>query len=123
MVDFQTVKDMNEVRSTIDKLKVAIDDNEAYIALVHTRLSNRTRREGVELCRDELEVKLFDEATELEKNMQGLQKMMADSMACLRHLKQSSVRIDTQLDVKNNSLHIDGQLCAEQRKRINYRAF
>jgi len=114
---------MNEVRSTIDKLKVAIDDNEAYIALVHTRLSNRTRREGVELCRDELEVKLFDEATELEKNMQGLQKMMADSMACLRHLKQSSVRIDTQLDVKNNSLHIDGQLCAEQRKRINYRAF
>jgi len=111
------------VELTLDKLKKAIDDKEAYIALVHTRLLNRTRREGVELCRDELEAKLYKEVVELENNVQHLQKMMANSVVCLRHLKQSIVRIDIQLEIKENSLHIDNELCVEQRKRINYRAF
>lgn len=111
------------MNSTIDLLKKAIDDKEAYIALVHTRLLNRTRREGVELCRDELEAKLFDEETELEENVRGLQKMMTDSVVCLRRLKQSAVQIDLQLEIKENSLRIDNELCAAQRKRINYQAF
>lgn len=90
---------------------------------MHTRLLNRTHRKGVELCRDELEIKLHDEIVELENNVKNLNKMMADSIACLRHLKQTTIRIDIQLDIKENSLHIDYELCAEQRKRINYRAF
>lgn len=111
------------MQETISKLKKSIDDKEVYIALVHMRLLNRTRREGVELCRDELEIKLYDEIVELENNVKNLNRMMADSTACLRHLKQTSIRIDIQLNVKENSLHIDNELCAEQRKRINYRAF
>lgn len=114
---------MGEVEETIDKLKKAIDDKEAYIALVHTRLLNRTRREGIELCRDELEVKLHEEVIELEENVRSLQKMMTDSIVCLRHLNQSIDRIDVELKVKCNSIHIDNELCVEQRKRINYQAF
>lgn len=122
-ISFQTVKKIEDVEETITKLKKSIDDKEACIALVHTRLLNRTRREGVELCRDELEIKLYDEVVELEKNVKNLNEMLADSTACLRHLKQTTIRIDIQLDVKENSLHIDNELCAEQRKLINYRAF
>lgn len=111
------------MRATIGKLKTAVDDKEAYIALVHTRLLNRTRREGVELCRDELETKLRAEVAELEENVRCLQAMLDDSTACHRHLKQSAVRVDIQLTVKRNSMRIDGQLCADQRKRINYGAY
>jgi len=121
--DLQAVKNVGEVQETIEKLKNTISEREAYLALAHTRLSNRTRREGVELCRDELELRLYDEVTQLEHDVQSLQNMMAESMVCRRHLKQSIARIDVQLQVKQNSLHIDGELCAEQLKRINYRAF
>lgn len=121
--DLQAVKNVGEVQKTIEKLKNTISEREAYLALAHTRLSNRTRREGVELCRDELELRLYDEVTQLEHDVQSLQNMMAESMVCRRRLKQSIARIDMQLQVKQNSLHIDGELCAEQRKRINYRSF
>lgn len=111
------------MQQTIDKLQKAIDDKKMNIALVHTRLLNRTQRDGVELCRDELETKLFNESTELDNNVHSLQEMMADSLVCLRHLKQSIVRIDIQLKMKHNSLRIDGEMCAEQRKRVDYRTF
>lgn len=114
---------MEEVQKMIEQLKRGMDDKAAYLALAHTRLFNRTRREGIELCRDELEVKLFDEVTELEQNVQNLHRMKAESLVCLRHLRQSTVRINLALDAKENSLHIDNVLCVEQRKRINYRAF
>lgn len=119
----QTIKNANEVQGTIERLTDAVNDKEAYIALVHTRLLNRTRREGIELCSDELEVKLNEEMTELEHNVRSLQKMIDDTIVCQRRLKQSSARIDVQLTYKRNTLHIDDEMCAEQRKRINYRAF
>jgi len=119
----QTVKNVEEVQETIEKMKKAIDDREAYLALAHSRLLNRTRREGVELCRDELELRLYDEVVQLEHDVKSLQNMMAESVECRRRLKQSTARIDVQLQVKQNSLRIDNELCTEQRKRINYRAF
>ncbi|XP_025202987.1 tektin-1-like [Melanaphis sacchari] len=119
----ETIKNAEEVQGTINKLKDAIDDKEAYIALVHTRLLNRTHREGIELCRDELEVKLNEEMVELEHNVRSLQKMLVDTIVCQRRLKQSSARINVQLIYKRNTLRIDDELCGEQRKRINYRAF
>lgn len=100
-----------------------MDDKEAYIALVHTRLLNRTRREGIEMCRDELEVKLNEEMAELEHNVESIQKMIVDTIVCQRRLKQSSARIDVQLTYKRNTLRIDDELCGAQRNRINYRAF
>ncbi|KAF0754187.1 tektin-1-like [Aphis craccivora] len=119
----ETVKNVEEVQETIEKMKKAIDDREAYLALAHSRLLNRTRREGVELCRDELELRLYDEVVQLEHDVKSLQNMMAESVECRRRLKQSTARIDVQLQIKQNSLRIDNELCTEQRKRINYRAF
>ncbi|XP_026805473.1 tektin-1-like [Rhopalosiphum maidis] len=119
----ETIKNIEEVQETIEKLKKAIDDREACLALAHTRLLNRTRREGVELCRDELELRLFDEVVQLENDVKSLQSMMAESVECRRRLKQSTARIDVQLQVKQNSFRIDNELCTEQRKRVNYRAF
>ncbi|XP_025194931.1 tektin-1-like [Melanaphis sacchari] len=119
----ETVKNLEEVQETIEKLKNSIDDRETYLALAHARLLNRTRREGVELCRDELELRLYNEVVQLEHDVKSLQNMMAESVECRRRLKQSTARIDEQLQVKQKSLHIDNELCIEQRKRINYRAF
>ncbi|XP_050437299.1 tektin-1-like [Adelges cooleyi] len=119
----RTASKIEQVRETVGKMQNAIADKEAYIALAHTRLKNRTLREGVELCRDELEAKLHAEVAELQGNVRGLRGTMAGSSECLRHLKQSFVRIDTQLEIKNNSLRIDGELCVQQRRRINYRAY
>jgi hypothetical protein len=97
-----------------------VDDKQSHLAIAHTRLLNRTRREGIELCRDEVEVQLYDEVLELENNVKGLKKMIAESVECLRRLKQVSTRIDIQLQIKKNSLRIDNELCFEQRKRVNY---
>lgn len=119
----QTVKNVEEVQETIEKLKNTISDREAHLALAHTRLLNRTRREGVELCRDELELRLYEEVVQLEHDVQSLQNMMAESAVCQRRLKQSIACIDVQMQAKQNSLHIDDELCAKQRKRISYRAF
>ncbi|VVC36171.1 Tektin [Cinara cedri] len=116
----ETVKNMENVEKTIDKLRMSIDDKKTSIALVHMRLLNRTRRNGVDLCRDELEVKLNEEMVNLENNVRNLKKIMAECVVRQRKLKQSIVRIDIQLEIKENSLRIDSELCAEQRKRVNY---
>lgn len=108
---------------TIDNLLKAVDDKQSHLAMAHTRLLNRTRREGIELCRDELEVQLYDEVLKLENNVKDLNKMHADSVECLRRLKQVSARTDIQLQIKKNSLHIDNELCFNQRKRVNYNLY
>lgn len=120
LLHFQMIKNLENVEMTINKLRKSIDDKEACIALAHTRLSNRTYRDGIDLCRDELEVKMFEEMVELEENVQNLQKTMAECVVRQRQLKQSIVRIDIQIEIKENSLRIDNEVCSEQRKRVIY---
>ncbi|VVC26078.1 Tektin [Cinara cedri] len=116
----EIIKNLKIVEESIEKLHKAIDEKATHIALVTTRLLNRSHREGINLCRDELEVKLREEETELLDDLNNLKTLLTESVTCHRRLGQSIARIDAQLQVKENSLKIDNVLCLEQRKRINY---
>lgn len=105
----------------IDKLRAAVAEKDKYIALVRARLLNRARRQGVDLCRDELEVKLSGEMAELTGDVRKMETVSAECFERHRRLGQSIVRIDLQLGIKENSLRIDDVLCGEQRKRVNYK--
>lgn len=118
---------MNEniavAEKTIKDLIIAVNTKQPSRALASTRLFNRSGREGIENCRDEIEVQLHSEVTQLDNSEQDLRKMIGELETCVRHLKQTSIRTDIQLEIKNNTLHIDSVLCFNQRKRISYQSY
>lgn len=116
----QTIENSNTILETIDKLKIAINDKDKHIALIHTRLLNRIGRQGVDSCRDELEIKLHEELADLMNNVKTLNTILDECYIGHQQLKQSIYHIEKQLHVKENSLHIDNELCVEQRKRVSY---
>ena len=51
--NFKVIQEIFELERSIDFIKKAILDKEAYLKLAQTRLETRTRRPGIELARDQ----------------------------------------------------------------------
>lgn len=122
-LDFQTNQNIAIVEKTIGDLTKAMNDKLPSRALALKRLENRTGRQGVENCRDETEVQLHHEVMQLDIEVQNLRNMIGELITCVRRLKQVAVRTDIQLEMKNNTLHIDAVQCSDLRKRINYQTY
>lgn len=112
---------METAARVVGKLREAVADKDKYIALVRARLLNRARRQGVDLCRDPLDVKLSGGMAELTDDVRTMEKVSAECSERHRRLGQSIARIDLQLAIKENSLRIDDVLCGEQRRRVDYK--
>ena len=72
------------MEDNIDKLKKAIAEKEAPMALAQTRLDIRSERPNVELCRDAVQYRLIEEVTEISGSVQDLQARLAQSEASLK---------------------------------------
>ena len=68
----------------IDRLKKAIGDKEAPMALAQTRLDNRSNRPNVELCRDPVQYRLVEEVGEINADVANLQARLAESESSLK---------------------------------------
>lgn len=73
------------MRRNITRIEVEIAKKEGYLALVHTRLGFRAQREGIELCRDTVEIQLMSELTELNENVAALQLMINEVIFLYDH--------------------------------------
>lgn len=54
----QTQDEINELKEDVLRLERDVQSKMAPLKLVHTRLEYRTRRPGMDLCRDEVNVHL-----------------------------------------------------------------
>ncbi|XP_054257827.1 tektin-1 [Macrosteles quadrilineatus] len=120
---FETMRQANEMTREITRLEKAIADKESFMALVHTRLGNRAQRRGIELCRDEVEVKLISEIEDIRVVVTKLQQMLSEAQASLRYLLKTQVQIEEDINIKTNSLKIDEVDCMTLRLGMDYHAY
>jgi len=114
---------IQEVEDNIGRLKKAIEEKEAPIALAHTRLENRTHRPNVELCRDPVQYRLVEEVGEIETNVMRLRERLAQSEDSLKGLIRRQLDLEDDIAIKANTLFIDETECMGMRKSINIQVY
>ncbi|XP_044755845.1 tektin-1-like [Coccinella septempunctata] len=116
----EIVRQSNEMVMNITELEKSISNKEGFMALAHTRLGNRAQRGGAELCRDLVETQLVDEARQIRINTSILQQTLAEAQATLRYLLKTQIQLETDINIKNNTLQIDEVDCMSMRETMDY---
>ncbi|KAL0962589.1 hypothetical protein UPYG_G00342160 [Umbra pygmaea] len=89
----------------------------APLKLVHTRLEKRTKRPGVELCRDEVQYALVEEAKQLEATILALKQKLAQAQHSLQALQLHQAHTGEDLSCKQDALSLE-QRVMETRNRL-----
>ncbi|KAK9892862.1 hypothetical protein WA026_022543 [Henosepilachna vigintioctopunctata] len=116
----EIVRQVNEMIMNITELEKAISNKEGFMALSHTRLGNRAQRDGAELCRDHVETQLVEETRQIRINTSVLQQSLAEAQATLRYLLKTQIQLETDINIKNNTLQIDEVDCMSMRDTMDY---
>ncbi|XP_041738726.1 tektin-2 isoform X2 [Coregonus clupeaformis] len=108
------ISDMErDIRSLEDDLQATM----APLKLVHTRLENRTKRPGVDLCRDEVQYGLVNEANQLEATILALKQKLAQAQHSLQALQLHQAHMGEDLSRKQDALSLE-QRSLETRGRL-----
>ncbi|KFU94108.1 Tektin-4, partial [Chaetura pelagica] len=107
----KVLTEIGNQEANIAALKQAIKDKEAPMKVVQTRLYDRSFRPNVELCRDEAQYRLINEAEELTETIESLKKKLVESEKRLRNLEDTRMNLEKEIAVKTNTLFIARQKC------------
>ncbi|XP_054911037.1 tektin-2 isoform X1 [Poeciliopsis prolifica] len=102
-----TEDEMAAMQGDIRGLDADLQAKTASLKLAHTRLEARTRRSGMDLCRDEVQHGLVAEVQQLEASIQALKQKLSDAQRSLQKmtLHHSSMRQD--LSRKQEALSLE----------------
>ncbi|XP_011866442.1 PREDICTED: tektin-2 [Vollenhovia emeryi] len=100
-------KEMEMLGSEISQLEGTLTSKTDAVKCVETRLENRVHRPGSELCKDEVELGLKNEALQLKRTEENLIKMIEHAKASYNSLESLLIRIDKNLEDKQHSLNTD----------------
>ncbi|XP_014017688.2 tektin-1 isoform X2 [Salmo salar] len=120
------VKVLSEVASqecNLEALRVAIEDKAGPLKVAQTRLSARSQRPSIELCRDPVQVRLLSEVQELTAHIKRLREAQAQSEMELLALTRSQLILEEEIQVKSHSLYIDEVICTQLRQPISIHSF
>lgn len=115
-----TENEIDTLERDIRGLEEAIRAKIPTAKLAETRLENRTRRPGVELCRDAPQYGLTDEVQQVEATKQALIEKMKQHRHALDALEKELYRINEDISQKERSLALD-RATARTRERLNIR--
>ncbi|XP_069730344.1 tektin-1 [Phaenicophaeus curvirostris] len=107
----------------IASLKKAITDKEGPIKAAQTVLEARNHRPNVELCYDTVQYRLISEVQEIKTNIQRLTDTLAQAETELKGLRRRQLSLEEEIQVKENTLHIDKVLCMQMRKSAHVNNF
>ncbi|KAK3525223.1 hypothetical protein QTP86_023307 [Hemibagrus guttatus] len=79
-----TQDEINELKEDVLRLERDVQSKMAPLKLVHTRLQYRTRRPGMDLCRDEVQNGLLEENKQLALSIVALKQKLAQAQQKLR---------------------------------------
>ncbi|XP_026784135.3 tektin-2 isoform X2 [Pangasianodon hypophthalmus] len=113
-----TQDEMNELKEDILRLERDVQSKMAPLKLVHTRLEYRTRRPGVDLCRDEVQYGLVEETKELASSILALKQKLAQAQDSLQALQLHEARMLEDLARKQEALSLE-QRSMQTRQRLN----
>ncbi|XP_022901941.1 tektin-2 [Onthophagus taurus] len=110
-------EEMEKVGKEIQSLEEALNNKDDARKLAETRLENRTYRPGFELARDEAEIGLKDEVTQLTQTQQDIANKLNCAKATYNALEDQQVLIDEDLENKCQALMTDIR-CLDLRSRL-----
>ncbi|NXP50261.1 TEKT2 protein, partial [Heliornis fulica] len=112
-----TLEEIAEMKEDIRHLEADLQRKTQNLKVAHTRLETRTCRTGVELCQDQVQYGLMDEAHQLERTIRALQQKLAESQDALDALYRQLHRIQTDISYKAVSLMLDNK-CMDTRRKL-----
>ncbi|TRY96386.1 hypothetical protein DNTS_029320 [Danionella cerebrum] len=112
-----TQNEISELEKDIVGLENDLQAKTAPLKLVHTRLENRIKRPGMDLCRDEVQFGLVDEAKQLESTILVLKQKLAQAQHSLQSLKQHEAQMMGDLSRKQEALSLE-QRSSQTRLRL-----
>ncbi|XP_063041923.1 tektin-2 isoform X2 [Engraulis encrasicolus] len=83
-----TQDEVQELQKDIRGLEMDLNAKQGFLKLAHTRLENRTKRPGVDLCWDEVQYGLVDEVKQLDATVQTLTQRLAQARNSLQDLQE-----------------------------------
>ncbi|KAG1948680.1 tektin-2 [Pimephales promelas] len=115
-----TQDEIAELEKDISGLEEDMHAKMAPLKLVHTRLENRTKRPGMDLCRDEVQFGLVDEAKQLEATILALKQKLAQAQHTMQALKQHEAQMIEDLSRKQDALSLE-QRTSQTRQHLTLR--
>ncbi|NWI21692.1 TEKT2 protein, partial [Crypturellus soui] len=112
-----TLEEIAEMEEDIRRLEEDLRRKMRDLKLAHTRLETRTQRPNGELCRDQVQYGLTDEARQLEGTISALKQKLAQAQGALDALYRHLYRIQTDIGCKANSLVLDNK-CLDTRRKL-----
>ncbi|XP_077995491.1 tektin-1-like [Glandiceps talaboti] len=112
-----------EMEQNIDKLQKAVDDKAGPMQLAQTRLTERTNRPNVELCRDPVQYRLIREVGEIDTHVSRLALTLAQAEDELKGLIRNQLSLEEDIGIKSNTVQIDDVDCMGLRKSIKIKKF
>jgi len=112
-----------EMEKNIDKLQKAVDDKTGPMQLAQTRLTERTSRPNVELCRDPVQYRLIREVGEIDTHISRLSLTHAQAEDELKGLIRNQLSLEEDIQIKANTINIDDVDCMGLRKSIKIKKF
>ncbi|XP_011172391.2 tektin-B1 [Solenopsis invicta] len=107
-------KEMEMLGNEISQLEETLMSKIGVVKCVETRLENRVYRPGSELCKDQVESGLKNEALQLKQTEENLIKMIERTKASYNSLESLLIRVDKNLEDKQHSLNTD-VMCLDMR--------
>ncbi|XP_062866902.1 tektin-2 [Trichomycterus rosablanca] len=113
-----TQNEMNELEEDIRGLERDMQAKRAPLKLAHTRLENRTKRPGMDLCRDEVQYGLVEEVKQLDSTILALNQQLSQAQNSLQSLRQHEARMLEDLSRKQEALSLE-QRSIQTRQRLS----
>ncbi|XP_029647027.1 tektin-4-like [Octopus sinensis] len=110
-------QEISDEEKNIEGLLKAIRDKEDPLKVAQTRLDARSRRPGVELCRDGIQIGLIQEVDEINTSITTLKKKLMEAQNSLKNLQDTRMCLEKEISNKINSIFIDRQKCLPMRER------
>ena len=104
----------------IDQLMRAKISKEAPLKLAQTRLNNRSHRPDIEACNDPPHHLLVDEVATIKESVFLLEQKITEAEAAKGDLLSNKKKLENDIRVKENSLHIDQNKCVTLRTHFPF---
>ncbi|XP_047239361.1 tektin-2 [Girardinichthys multiradiatus] len=113
-----TEDEMAEMEGDIRGLDADLQAKTVSLMLAHTRLETRSRRSGVDLCRDEVQHGLVAEVQQLEATIQALKQKLSEAQHSLQKMKLHHSRMQQDLSRKQEALSLEQRSMQTRTKTV-----
>lgn len=105
-----------DIEKNIDLLRKAIQDKSNPLKVAQTRLEARTHRDGIEKCKDFVQLRLVQEVNDIQYSVATLHRKLQEAEAQHQQLLKNKANLETDLKKKVDALFIDREKCMGLRR-------